>query len=164
MSTDSTQTDGVQAFGADVAQQAAEMGSDWPSKVQFILCIGERYGNIRLQDLRRPLRFLKQLISAPPRGFGVSGFKAELVEDAKDNPARHYIAFVFVGFWLPALLGSGVLYTWEILGFFRYGGHWSVPDVRIGKLGLQHGAQVRRHGPQVLPMLIIRDLAAISKE
>jgi hypothetical protein len=163
MSNISKQTGGVYAFAVDVVQQAAEFGAERAGKRRFILWIGERYGNIRLQDVRHPLRFFKQLISPPPLVFGVAGYKKGLVEGAEDNPARHYTAFVFVGFWLPGLLGLFVLYAWEVLGFFRYRGHWSAPDVRIGKLGLQHGAQVRRYGPQLLPALIIRDLAATAE-
>jgi hypothetical protein len=93
----------------------------------------------------------------PPRSFGTAGFAAWLVDDA--NPARHYTAFVFVGFWLPALLAQAVLYAWEAAGFVRYRGYWSPADVLSGQVGIRHGRLVRRHGPAILPALIAHDLA-----
>jgi hypothetical protein len=94
----------------------------------------------------------------PPLRFGAAGFNPAMVDD--QNPARHYIAFVVVGYWLPMILGYLVLYAWEIAGFVRYGGRWSPNDVRSGKAGLHHGRAVQRGGPEVLAPLVRRDLGA----
>ena len=68
------------------------------------------------------------------------------------------MAFVFVGFWLPRILGYPVLLAWEVLGYLRYGFHWSQNDMRCGVIGLRHGRSVRREGSAVLAGLIERDL------
>ncbi len=145
------------AFLADVEQCVAAAPPGWAGSKQFIRIISDRYAFIRLADLKHPLRFLKQAEGNPPIQFGTHGFKATIVDDK--NPARHYTAFVFVGFWLPTLLATLVLWIWEILGFIRYGGQWSSNDMRCGQVGIQHGRLVRRDGPAVLPGLIKRDLA-----
>jgi hypothetical protein len=147
---------GIDAFVADVSRRVAISSPDWQGTTRFIQDIAEAYAYIRPQDMRSPLRFLKQMAGAPPVQFGNKGFRRSLVDD--QNPARHYTAFVFVGFWLPVLLATLVLWTWEILSFFRYGGHWSTADMRMGQVGMQHGRLVRRHGPAVLPSLIRREL------
>lgn len=148
---------GVDALIADVSRRVAAASPHWQGTAQFIQGIAESYAFIRLQDVRSPLRFLKQMAGAPPVQFGNKGFRPTLVDD--QNPARHYTAFVFVGFWLPALLATLVLWTWEILSFFRYGGHWSAPDMRMGRVGIQHGRLVRCYGPAILPGLIAQALA-----
>lgn len=124
----------------------------------FMLRIGDDFAFIRLRDIWRPMRFLRQMASAPPVRFGTAGFDPALVDDR--DPARHYTAFVVAGFWLSAPLALFLLFGWEILGFVRYRGLWSNKDVRCGLIGLRHGRRVRQLGPQVLPMLIARDLAA----
>lgn len=118
--------------------------------------MGEECAYICLRDLRRPSRFLRQMAGAPPVHFGVTGFDPRLVDD--QHPVRHYVAFVVTGFWLPALAALLVLFAWEVLGFFRYGGEWSRQDLLSGMAGLRHGRAVRRHGPWVLPHLVRRDL------
>lgn len=148
---------GIDAFIADVSHLACQFPDDPMQKVRFILHMGEAYAFIRLQDVWRPLRFLKQLAGAPPRRFGTAGFASWLVDDA--NPARHYTAFVFTGFWLPHVLALAVLYAWEIAGFVRYRGYWSPADVLSGQVGIRHGQLVRRYGPAILPALIACDLA-----
>lgn len=85
------------------------------STTHFILQISDDFAFIRLRDLRHPLRFFKQLSGTPPIQFGTSGFRKEIIDDA--NPARHYTAFVFVGYWLPMALGWLVLIAW--------GGPWA---------------------------------------
>ncbi len=147
---------GVAAFIADVKTRAARNIAEGRPTRDFILEIGDVYAFIRLADCRRPLQFLKQLAGDPPLCFGTKGFARAIVDD--QNPARHYTAFVFVGYWLPTLLALLVLWAWEILGFFRYRGKWSQGDMRSGRIGIRHGRQVRQQGPTVLADLIARDL------
>ena len=154
--------EGIEAFLADVNQRVRQVEEQGRSTNDFMSEIGERYAFIRLHDLNRPHQFLRQLAGEPPLKFGTTGFRRELVDD--QNPARHYTAFVFVGYWLPLPLAIGVLWAWELLGFFRYRGHWSQPDIRNGYIGLRHGRQVRRHGAAVLPELIARDLDGRGNE
>lgn len=127
----------------------APMG--WAGSVWFILHIAEECAGIRFQDVGAPLHFLRQMANAPPRQFGASGFSPAIVDD--DHPARHYIAFVFVGFWLPTWLAVLVLYAWEVAGFVRYGGVWSPKDLVSGHLGIAHGRWLQRSAPVVLPGL-----------
>lgn len=148
---------GVVAFMADVKTRAARATAAGRNTRAFMLEIGEAYAFIRLQDWRRPRQFLKQMAGAPPCKFGTSGFKPAIVDD--ENPARHYTAFVFVGYWLPIPVAHLVLWAWEILGFVRYHGRWSQGDMRCGHVGIRHGRQVRQQGPTVLADLIARDLA-----
>jgi hypothetical protein len=119
--------------------------------------LGEDFAYIRLQDVKQPLRFLRQMAGSPPIRLGLGGFRQDLIDD--HDPARHYIAFVVVGFWVPRPLADLVLWLWEILGFIRYRGHWSRPDLDSGFVGIRHGRQVRRAGIEVLPDLLIRDVA-----
>lgn len=147
---------GVTAFIADVKARAATNLAQQRSTQAFIQEISDVYAFIRLQDWRYPLKFLKQMAGPPPVRFGTTGFKRAIVDD--QNPARHYTAFVFVGYWLPMPLAVLVLWAWEILGFFRYRFHWSRQDLTCGYIGIRHGRQVRRYGPTVLVQLIERDL------
>lgn len=147
-------------FIARISELAAASPPDDVGTMSFILHIGEQFANIRVQDLyRHPLRFLLQVNQAPTLRLGSSGFAAPLVEGPHDNIARHYSAFVFVGFWLPAPLAAPFLWLWEILSFFRYRGHWSQPDIRSGQIGIRHGRLVRCYGPTILPGLIAGELA-----
>jgi hypothetical protein len=130
---------------------ATQAPPDWAGAVWFILRIGEDCAGIRLQDGATPLRFLRQMANAPPLQFGTSGFSPAIVDD--DNPARHYVAFVFVGFWLPTFLAILVLYSWEMAGFVRYRGYWSPNDLASGRLGIAHGRWLQRTAPAVLPGL-----------
>ena len=148
---------GVDAFIGDTCRLAAQADPNRAGTVRFVLNMGEDFAFIRLSDLWRPLRFLKQMASVPPVRFGTEGFRVEVVDDL--NPARHYTAFVFVGFWLPTLLAICVLWLWEIAGFVRYKGHWSPGDIRSGNIGIRHGRLVHRYGPTVLPALIAAELA-----
>lgn len=152
---------GIAAFINDVEKRVAKHLAEQRPPHDFILEIGDAYAFIRLTDWRRPLQFLRQLAGEPPIRFGTTGFKRALVDD--QNPARHYTAFVFVGYWLPTPLALLVLWAWEVLGFFRYGGKWSEGDMRSGRIGIGHGRQVRRHGPTVLADLIRHDLDGRSK-
>ncbi|MBV7335181.1 hypothetical protein KFU94_44470 [Chloroflexi bacterium TSY] len=148
---------GVGAFSAAVRDQANRFNSNWLGKIRFVLWISERYANICLRDLWRPMRFLKQLMGKPPIEFGTDGFRPDLVDDSA--PARHYTAFVFTGFWLPYPLAFIALWLWEFLGYLRYNWQWSQKDMAMGLIGIRHGREVRRHGPTVLSDLILRDLA-----
>lgn len=147
---------GVSAFIADVKARAARSIEQSCSTRDFILEISDAYAFIRLQDWRRPLRFLKQMAGTPPITFGTAGFKCTIVDD--ENPARHYTAFVFVGYWLPTPLAFLVLWAWEILGFIRYRWRWSSRDMQCGYIGVHHGRQVRKQGTAVLADLIAQDL------
>ncbi len=153
----STQLGGFDAFLADVRQRTATTSPGWEGAKRFILEISDSYAFIRPQDLVHPLRFLKQAAGRPPIQFGTRGFKKSLIDD--ENPARHYTAFVFMGFWLPTVAAILVLWVWEMLSFLRYGFKWSQPDIRNGYVGIRHGRAVRKSGAQILPDLLIRDLA-----
>jgi hypothetical protein len=115
------------------------------------------FAYIHLQDVWKPYRFLRQMEGDPPIRLGTKGFRSELVDD--HNPARHYMAFVAMGFWLPYLLAMAVLYLWEVAGFIRYGFKWSEADMLSGLTGVRHGNAVRRDGVAVLPGLMLADLA-----
>lgn len=147
---------GIDAFIADVESHVRQCPDDRDGKLRFMREISYEYAYVRLRDLKNPFRFLMQAASKPPKRFGRNGFAPALVDD--DDPARHYTAFVFVGFWLPTSLAIVTLWVWEILGFFRYRGIWSHGDVRLGYIGIRHGRQVRRFGPSALPKLIDQDL------
>jgi hypothetical protein len=122
--------------------------------------LSEDFAYIRLEDIRHPYRFLAQMEGNPPIQLGTRGFRSDLVDD--HNPARHYIAFVAMGFWLPFPLAILVLYLWEFAGYVRYGFKWSPEDIRSGKVGVHHGNVVRHQGIQQLPELMVADLAAPS--
>lgn len=150
---------GLDAFITDLSPFVAAASPGRWGTIRFVLQVGERYAFIRLGDLYHPLRFLRQLEGAPPVAFPKSGFSPAILEAGDAHPTRHYTAFLYLGFWLPYPLAVVALYAWEILGFVRYGGHWSTPDMRSGRIGIRHGALVRRYGPTVLPGLIAGDLA-----
>ncbi len=120
--------------------------------------LGEDFAYIRWQDVWKPIKFLRQMEGNPPIRLGVEGFRPDLVDD--ENPARHYIAFVVMGYWLPYWLALAVVYLWEIAGFVRYGGVWSKADVVSGLVGVRHGRAARRQGIEVLPELMATELAA----
>ncbi|MGL4649367.1 MAG: hypothetical protein ACRC1H_08150, partial [Caldilineaceae bacterium] len=136
---------GLDRFVETLENHARRVPPGWAGSALFVSSLGEECAYICLRDLRHPLRFLRQMAGPPPRRFGTSGFNPALVDD--QNPVRHYMAFVVAGFWLPALAAVALLYTWEILGFFRYGFSWSPNDVAAGWVGLHHGRSLRRYGP-----------------
>ncbi len=149
---------GLPTFVAALEQKLEQFGAEPQATTAFILRLGEEYAAIRLGDLRFPLRFLKQIAGEPPVVFNASGFRADLAENANDNVARHYTAFLFVGYWLPVVLAIPLMLAWEVLGFLRYRLHWSQQDLRSGWLGIQHGRAVRKAGAAILPGLVMRDL------
>ena len=157
---------GVDAFIAHVQRrvnilcQRAGGEPDQSIRRRFVLNISRDYANIRLNDLTNPIRFYRQISGSPPIRFGDQGFRPDILDDY--NPARHYIAFVFTGYFLPTFLAILCLYAWEILGFIRYRGHWSVPDILSGKIGIQHGRAIRKEGMSVFPGLIERDLKDVG--
>lgn len=156
MVTEAESPSGIDAFIRDISRRAADC-SGRGQTARFILDIGEAYAHIRLQDVWHPVRFLSQMAHAPPVQFGTHGFDPSLVDD--QAPARHYTAFVVVGYWLPSVVAVAILWGWELLGFIRYRGAWSAPDIRMGNVGLRHGRLVRRYGATILPSLVARDLA-----
>lgn len=149
---------GFDQFNAYLQATARRAPEGWPGSVWYILRIAEDCAGICTQDVVRPFSFLRKMAGAPPLRFDVSGFSPKIVDD--DNPARHYIAFVFVGFWLPEILAVPLLYAWELAGFVRYGGYWSPKDVVSGRIGNTHGRWLRRTSPAVLPALAAQALAS----
>lgn len=148
---------GLRRLIDEISALAAQVQPGWRGTVRFVLRISADYAYIRPQDAWRPLRFLKQMAGVPPIQVGTDGFRADIVDDY--NPARHYMALLFIGFWLPRPLAWLTLYVWEIAGFIRYHGHWSQPDIRCGLIGVRHGRLVRRYGPTVLPGLMAAELS-----
>ena len=148
---------GVDAFIADVSRHVAAAKPGRRGCERLVNAIARDYAYIQLRDVDRPLRFLRQMAGAPPIQFGTDGFASALVDDL--HPARHYTAFVFIGYWLPRLPAILFLWAWEIVGFIRYRGHWSQNDINSGYVGIRHGRLVRRYGPSVLPGLIAADVA-----
>lgn len=125
--------------------------SDW-----FIDTLSRQFAGLDPADWWRPWRWLHAMGSArPPEDVGAAGFRPEFVDD--DRPARHYIAFVMIGYYLPYFLGWIIMYGWEILGRIRYG-TFSNKDVLLAKVGLKHGDMVRRRGPEIVADLIEQDL------
>jgi hypothetical protein len=151
-----TSPQGVDRLIAETSLLAAKYPLSTVGTRAFLHCFVDRYAFIRPQDMWNPYLFLKQMEGAPPLRLGIDGFKRSLVDDI--NPARHYTAFLFVGYWLPNRLSLLVLWLWELLGFLRYGFYWSNPDVRSGYSGLWHGRLIRRYGHTILPSLMARDL------
>jgi hypothetical protein len=149
---DSCYMGGLQGLIATTRHYIAKEGET----SQVIQRLGEDCAFIRWQDMRSPLKFLRQAAGHPPLRLGVEGFRPELVDDK--NPARHYMAFVVMGYHLPYLLALVVLYLWEIAGFVRYGFKWSKPDMQSGLIGVRHGQAIRRQGIEVLPELMAADL------
>jgi len=150
-------TTGLTGFIDAASQLAARFPATRNGTRRFVLAFGEQMASIRLQDAWNPWRFLRQMEGNPPRRWGTKGFKRSLVDDR--NPARHYAAFVFVGFWLPGWTAVLTLWLWELAGFVRYGFQWSQADIRSGYVGLWHGRLMRRYGHKILPSLMARDLA-----
>jgi hypothetical protein len=138
----------------DLVYWARATGSD---TTQLILRMGEDCAHIRLGDVDRPVQFLRQMAGAPPVRFGTRDFRFDILDDV--NPARHYTAFVFVGFWLSPFWAICLLWAWEVASFIRYRGHWSQKDIRSGKIGIRHGRLVRRYGATILPALIASELS-----
>ncbi|MBI1299320.1 hypothetical protein GC175_30685 [bacterium] len=151
---------GVAALIAQTSALAARYDLTRRDRHRFVLAFAERFAYIRVQDMWNPWRFLSQMEGAPPVRLGTDGFKHALVDDA--NPARHYAAFVFVGYWLPPPLAVLMLWAWEIAGFVRYA-DWSQPDMRSGYVGLFHGRLVRRYSHTILPALMARDLTEVTR-
>ncbi len=153
----SSNSTGLRRFVLEVARQAAGAPAGRQGKIRFIRGMGERYAYIRPGDMGHPLRFLRQMAGAPPIQLGVDGFRPDILDDY--NPARHYTAFVWTGFWLPVPLAIAVLYLWEAASFVRYRGAWSQKDILSGYIGVRHGTAVRRQDCTVLPRLIATELA-----
>ena len=109
---------GVDDFIAEIRKRAETVGSQRRDCNRFIREIADDYAFIRLDDISHLRKFLVQMAGAPPVRFGTDGFNPTIVDD--HNPARHYTAFVFVGYWLPGILAVAMLWLWEILGYVRY--------------------------------------------
>lgn len=148
---------GVESLIGGVSRHARDSYRGRLTPAMFINAIADDYAFIRMRDILSPIRFLRQMEGAPPVQLGTTGFRRDLVDDL--NPARHYMAFVFVGYWLPYPLALVLLWIWEVAGFVRYGGVWSAKDVANGLVGIRHGRWVRTVDPVVLPALIAAELA-----
>ena len=148
---------GIDALIAAASQVSVEARAAGAGSGQVIRRLGEDFAFIRLQDVGRPRRFLRQMAGAPPIRIGSRGFRAKWVDDA--HPARHYVAFLVMGYWLPGWAATLVLWLWETAGFVRYGGKWSWPDIASGALGIRHGRLARRTSAVVLPALMASELA-----
>lgn len=148
---------GIDAFLTAVERFAAQVYAGRLSTTKAILQLGDDYAYIRLRDLARPVRFLRQMAGAPPVRLGTAGFRRSLVDD--DNPARHYTAFLWVGYWLPLWAARLAVWLWEIAGVVRYRGKWSAADMASGMTAVRHGRWVRRYGLMVLPGLVAAELA-----
>jgi hypothetical protein len=148
---------GLDGFIAYVSDLVDKLPATQSGTTQVVLCMSEECAYIRLGDIGQPVKFLKQMAGAPPVRFGTQGFRSDILDDF--NPARHYTAFVFVGFWLPVLVATLVLWAWEIASFVRYKGHWSPKDIHSGNIGIRHGRLVRRYGATILPSLMAADLS-----
>lgn len=146
---------GIDQFIDATSQLAQHFPLTPRGTTDFVLTLSDYCAYIRLQDVRYPYRFLRQMEGNPRMRFATGGFKNGLVDD--ENPARHYTAFLFVGFWLPNGVGLVALWLWELAGSVRYGA-WSQADIRMGYVGLYHGRLVRRYGHTILPSLMARDL------
>lgn len=150
---------GLPGLIAATRQYIAEEAGDSAKVVQRL---SADFAYIHWHDVRNPYKFLSQMEGQPPIRLGTKGFRRELVDD--HNPARHYMAFVAMGYWLPYVLAMGVLYLWEIAGYVRYGFKWSDEDMLNGVMGVRHGNAVRRQGVTVLPELMAADLAEERKQ
>jgi hypothetical protein len=117
--------------------------------------LARRCANIDLRRLRRPLHFWRSLRQLPPVRFGRSGFRAALVDDY--HPARHYCAFLAVGFFLPTFLAIPFARLWEWAEGVVFG-EYSRRDVDLSVLAIRHARVIRRSGIEHLPALIRRDL------
>jgi hypothetical protein len=115
-------TTGLADFIATAKKYAHDAPVGRRGTAAFVLRIGDDFAFIRLRDIWRPIRFLRQMAGAPPVRFGTVGFDPALVDDR--NPARHYTAFVVAGFWLSAPLALALLLGWEVLGLCSL--RWSV--------------------------------------
>ena len=148
---------GIDALIRAASRYAEDARATGAGTAHVIRRLGEDFAYIRWQDVTRPKTFLAQMAGAPPVKIGTAGFRPELVDDL--HPARHYVAFLMVGYWLPVWAAVAVLWLWEAAGFVRYRGTWSWPDIANGRLGIRHGRWVRRCGAVVLPALIASELA-----
>lgn len=148
---------GLEAFVATIESAAHQCQDGKQGRRRFVGELGSLCAGIHGENIfRHPIRFLSEMQGNPPLRFGTEGFSPDVVDDL--NPARHYMAFVVVGYWLPMVLAIPVLYAWEIASFVRYKGHWSQKDMHSGMIGIRHGRAVARSGVDVLGPLVRRDL------
>ena len=148
-------TEGCPAFAGYAETLAAQAAHEGRRTRWFMLELARQCGNVDLSRLGHPIRFWRSLRELPPKRFGNIGFRAELVDDF--HPARHYVAFLMIGFFLPYPLALAFGWLWEraegiVLGEF------SPRDVALGRLAIAHGRTVRQAGPAALPALIRKEL------
>jgi len=147
--------DSCQRFAAYAASLADLAQREGRRPAWYLLALARQCANVDFRRMRRPLRFWRMLRQEPPVCFGPRGFRTSLVDDF--HPARHYSAFLLVGFFLPGPAARAFGWLWEwaegiVLGQF------SPRDVGLSRLAIRHGRAVRRRGPAVLPALIQADL------
>lgn len=147
--------DSCQRFAAYAGALAGQTAAQKRGATWFVLELARQAANVDFGELRRPWRFWRRLRQEPPVCFGPRGFRPALTDDF--HPARHYSAFLLVGFFLPNPLGAAFAWLWEraegwLLGSF------SPRDVGLARLAVRHGRAVRHEGPAALPALIRRDV------
>jgi hypothetical protein len=125
---DSSKTTDCEKF----AQYVESLARDTKSDAEFIQVLAEQMAG-----------FPNGNSEAAPHGvtpqFGNTGFRSDLVDDA--NPARHYAAYLAVGFQKGGLPGAAIAVARELPGIC--GGGCSVQDIRLGIMGANHGASLR---------------------
>lgn len=120
------------------AQYVESLAKNTKSDAEFIRILGEQIAG-----------FPGGNSEVAPQGvtpqFGSSGFRSELVDDR--NPARHYVAYLAVGFQKGGLPGAAIAVGRELPGVC--GGGCSVEDIRLGVIGASHGASLRPNGQAI---------------
>lgn len=142
---------GFAAYVEYLLRQGAGRPPRW-----VVLTVARDCANVDVGRLPwRPLAFWRGLRTRPPVTFGPAGFRPTLVDDSE--PARHYAAFLGVGYFLPAPLDLLFARLWERAEgiVFR---QYSAIDLALAELAVRHGRRARREGPAILPALIRADL------
>src|SRR4051812_30617889 len=75
------------------------IGEENGNSAEVIRRMSEDFAFVRGKDPGHPYNLPPEREENPPVQLGTNGFRPELVDD--HNPARHYIAFVAMGYWLP---------------------------------------------------------------
>lgn len=146
---------GCERFASYVEDLIRQSDAEGRRPAWLMATLAERCANVDLRLLRRPLQFWRSLRRLPPVCFGRSGFRGELVDDY--HPARHYCAFLAVGFFLPEWLAFPFATIWEGAEHLVFGEH-SPRDVALSRVAIRHGRLTRREGIDRLPGLIRSEL------
>jgi len=147
--------DSCRRFVAYVAEQAERAAGERRGARWLALTLAHQCANVDFHLLRRPLHFWRALRQEPPVCFGPRGFRGSLADDF--HPARHYSAFLMIGYFLPYALAAAFAWLWEAAEGIFLGGY-SRCDVALSRIAVRHGNILRRQGPAALAPLILRDL------